>query len=71
MGVFFGLVAILLKKKQLWERGQARSFPGYWVKGVLIWEEGFVFVFLEKMISVYTPSRVIWIRYDKGRPPEN
>jgi hypothetical protein len=37
---------------------------------MLIWEKGFVFAFLEKMISVYAPSRVIWIRCDRGRPPE-
>ena len=30
----------------------------------------YVFMFLEKAISVYTNSRVIWIRYDKGRLPE-
>jgi hypothetical protein len=27
---------------------------------VLIWKKGFVFVFLEKVIKVYIPSRVIW-----------
>ena len=36
-----------------------------------IWGKGFVFVFLEKVIKVFTPSRVIWIRFDRGRPPEN
>jgi hypothetical protein len=25
-------------------------------------------VFLEKVIKVFTPSRVIWIRFDRGRP---
>jgi hypothetical protein len=35
---------------------------------MLIGEKGFVFVFLDKAISVYTPSRIIWIRYDEGRP---
>jgi hypothetical protein len=51
----------------LWERGQNKGFSGYCLKDMLIWEKGFVFVFFEK---VYTPSRVIWIRYDEGRPPE-
>jgi hypothetical protein len=67
MGVIWGFMVILF----LWERGQNKSFSGYWPKDMLIWEKGFVFVFLDKVISVYTPSRVIWIRYDKGRPPEN
>ena len=54
----------------LWERGQAKSFSSYWVKGVLIWEEGFVFVFLEKVVRVCAPSTVIWIRFDRGGPTE-
>jgi hypothetical protein len=29
----------------LWERGQNKSFSGYWLKGMLIWEKGFVFAF--------------------------
>ena len=67
MGVILSFVVILF----LWERGQYKGFSGYWLKDMLIWEKGLVFVFLEKVISVYTPSRVIWIRYDRGRPPEN
>ena len=53
--------------------GQRASywFFGYWQKDMLIWGKGFVFVFLEKVIKVFTPSRVIWIRFDRGRPPEN
>jgi hypothetical protein len=39
-------------------------------EGILIWEKGFLFVFLEKVISVYTSSRVIWIRFERGRLPE-
>jgi hypothetical protein len=54
----------------LWEREQNKGFSCYWLKDILIWEKDFVFMFLEKAISVYTNSRVIWIRYDKGRLPE-
>jgi hypothetical protein len=45
---------------------QTTSFPGYANLG-----ERFVFVLLEKVISVYTSSRVLWIRFERGRPPEN
>ena len=62
----FDFVVILF----LWERDQYKGFSDYWLKDMLIWEKGFVFAFLEKMISVYTPSRGIWIRYDEGRPLE-
>jgi hypothetical protein len=68
MGVILNFVVVLLF---LWERGQVKSFPGYWVKGMLIWEEGFVFVFLEKVNRLCIPSRVIWIRFDRARPPED
>jgi hypothetical protein len=54
----------------LWDRGQATGFPGYQLKDV-IWGKGFIFVFLEKVIKVFTPSRVIWIRFDRRIPPEN
>ena len=64
MGVILSFVVILF----LWERGQNKGFSGYWLKDMLIWEKGFVFVFLEKVIKVFTPSRVIWIRFDRGRP---
>jgi hypothetical protein len=37
---------------------------------MLIWEKGFICAFLEKVISVCTPSRVIWIRYEEGSPSE-
>ena len=67
MGVILSFVVILF----LWERGLNKGFYGYWLKDMLIWEKGFVFVFLEKVIKVFTPSRVIWIRFDRGRPPEN
>ena len=35
-----------------------------------LWRKVFVFSFLEKMTSVCTSSRVIWIRYYEGRHPE-
>jgi hypothetical protein len=41
------------------ERGQNKGFSGYWLKDMLICEKDFVFAFLEKMISVCTPSRVM------------
>ena len=67
MCVILSIVVVLLF---LWDRGQATGFPGYQLKDMLIWGKGFVFVFLEKVIKVFTPSRVIWIRFDRGRPPE-
>jgi hypothetical protein len=63
MDVILSFVVILL----LWEKGQYKGFSGYWLKDKLIWGKGFVFVFLEKEISVYTSFRVIWIRYDKRK----
>ena len=66
MGVILSFVVILF----LWERGQNKGFSGYWLKDMLIWEKGPVHAFLEKVISVYTTSRVIWTRYDKGRTTE-
>ena len=41
-----------------------KGFADHWLKDMLIWEKDLAFVFLEKVISVYTPSRVIWIRYE-------
>ena len=66
MCVILSIVVVLLF---LWDRGQATGFPGYQLKDMLIWGKGFVFVFLEKVIKVFTPSRVIWIRFTRGRPP--
>lgn len=68
MCVILSNVVVLLF---LWGRGQATGFPGYRLKAMLTWRKGFVFVFLEKVIKVFTPSRVIWIRSDRGRHPEN
>ena len=53
MGVILSFVVILF----LWERGQNKGFSGYWLKDMLIWEKGFVFVFLEKVISVLYTSQ--------------
>jgi hypothetical protein len=66
MSVILSFVVFLF----LWKGGQDTSFPGCELKDMLFWEKSFVFSCLEKVISVYTPSRVIWIRYDEGRPPE-
>ena len=54
----------------LWERGQAKGFSGYWHGYADLGESFCLCAFLEKVINVYTPSKVIWIRYDKGWPPE-
>jgi hypothetical protein len=55
MGMILSFVVILF----LWERSQNKGFSGYWLKDMLIWEKCFVFVLLDKVISIYTPSRVI------------
>jgi hypothetical protein len=65
------ILSIVVDLLFLWDRGQATGFPGYQLKAMLIWGKGFVFVFLEKVIQVFTLSRVIWIRFDRGRSPEN
>jgi hypothetical protein len=49
----------------------ATGCPGYQLKDMLILKKGFVFVLLEKVIKVFTPSRVIWIRFDRWKTPEN
>ena len=51
MCVILSIVVVLLF---LWDRGQATGFPGYQLKDMLIWGKGFVFVFLEKVIKVFT-----------------
>jgi hypothetical protein len=66
MCVILSIVVVLLF---LWNRGQATGFPGCQLKDMLIWGKGFVFVFLTKVIKVFTPSRVIWIRFGRGRTP--
>jgi hypothetical protein len=67
MGVILSFVVSLF----IWKRGQDTNFPGCLLKDMLFWEKGFVFACLEKVIRVFTPSRVIWIRYDEGRPPKD
>ena len=64
MYVILSVVVVLLF---LWDRGQATGFPGYQLKNMLIWGKGFVFVFLERVIKVFTTSSVVWIRLDRGR----
>ena len=66
MCVILSIVVVLLF---LWDRGQATGFPGYQLKDMLIWGKGFIFAFLEKMINLFIHSIVIWIRFDKGKPP--
>ena len=51
MCVILSIVVVLLFP---WDRGRVTGFPGYADLG-----ERFVFVFLEKVIKVFTPSRVI------------
>ena len=48
MGVILSIVVVLFFF--LWDRGHATGFPVCRMKDILIWEKGFVFVFLEKMI---------------------
>jgi hypothetical protein len=67
MCVILCIVVVLLF---LWDGGQATGFPGYQLKAMLIWGKGFVFVFLEKVIKVFTPSKIIWIRFDRRRSSE-
>ena len=55
MGVILSFVVLLF----LWERGLNEGFSDYWLKDMLIWGKSFVFVFLEKVIKVFTLSRVI------------
>jgi hypothetical protein len=64
MGVILSFVVIFF----FWERGQ-KGVSGYWLKDMLFWEKGCVFAFLEKIFSVYIPSRVIWIRFGRDRHP--
>jgi hypothetical protein len=53
--------------------GQRASCRFSWLQaqGYADLGKGFVFVFLEKVIKVFTSSKVIWIRLDRGRPPES
>ena len=51
----------------LWKRRRATRFPGCQLEDMLTWEKGFVFAFLEKVIRLWTPSRAIWISFDRGQ----
>jgi hypothetical protein len=46
---------------------------GYWTKDMLFGERSSVFGLVGKWKRSWTPSRVIWIRYDRERspPPED
>jgi hypothetical protein len=65
--------------KILWERGEAsklnqsipRTISGYLTKDMQFWERGSEFVLIGKKQRLWIPSRVIWIRYDRGRPSED
>jgi hypothetical protein len=61
------ILSIVVVLSFLWER--ATGFPGYRLKDKLIWQKGIIFVFWGKVINVFIPSRVIWIRFNIGRPP--
>jgi hypothetical protein len=50
MYLILSIVVVLLF---LWDRGQGAGFPEYWLKDMLIWKKGFVFVFLEKVIKIF------------------
>jgi hypothetical protein len=54
MGVILSFVITLF----LCERVQAKGFSGYWLKDMIFWEKGSTFVFTEKEIRLWTPSRV-------------
>jgi hypothetical protein len=66
MGKILSFVVILF----LWKRGLNKSLSDYQLKDMLIWGKYFVFMVLENVIKVFTPSRVKWIREDERRPPE-
>jgi hypothetical protein len=67
--VILNIVVVLLF---LWNRGQAMGFPGYQLKDMLIWGKGFVFVFLEKVIKVFTlpPPELCGSDLIEEDPPE-
>jgi hypothetical protein len=46
MGVILSFVVIFI----LCKRGQNKGFSDSWLKDMLIWEKGFVFAFLEKVV---------------------
>ena len=70
MSVVMSLVVVLTF---LWEKDQAIHLVNfiYWTNGMLFWERVSVFVLTGKEKRLWTLSRVIWIRYDRVRPPED
>lgn len=38
---------------------------------MLCWERSSLFVSIGKEKRLWTPSKVVWPRHDRGRPPEN
>ncbi|XP_076798907.1 UBX domain-containing protein 7 isoform X2 [Arvicanthis niloticus] len=55
-----------------WIKTQCKGFSGYWLKERLIWKKRFFYVFSDEVIKVVVmSSRIIWIRHDRGRPPEH
>jgi hypothetical protein len=62
-----------------WERGQAINLIhsitlviyGYWNKNMLLYGRSSVFVLTGKKKSVWAPSGMIWIRYNRERPHED
>jgi hypothetical protein len=44
---------------------------GYWTKDIAILGESSVFMLTGKEKRLWTPSRMTWIRYDRGRPLED
>jgi hypothetical protein len=44
---------------------------GCWSKNILFWGRGSVFVLTEKKKRLWTSSKVIRIRFDRGRPPKD
>jgi hypothetical protein len=54
----FVILSILVVLLFPLDRGQATGFSGYQLKDMLIWGKGFVFVFFEKVIKLFTSSRI-------------
>jgi hypothetical protein len=44
---------------------------GYWTKDRLFWQSDFVFVLIGKKKRLWIPPRIVWIRDDRCRPPED
>jgi hypothetical protein len=63
MGVILSFVVILF----LWERRLNKGFSGYWLEDVLVWEKGFVFVFLERVIKANLFSLPIFLTPDPSK----